>query len=47
MKQREEVAGPVARGGARRATDQEPGSPGTEQVQPVSEASGPAGAARA
>ena len=43
----EEVAGPVARGGEARATDQEPGSRGTEQVQPVSEAFGPEGAARA
>lgn len=43
----EEVAGLVARGGEARATDQEPGSQGTEQVQPVSEAFGPEGAARA
>lgn len=41
------MAGPVARGGERRATDQEPASLGTEQVQPVSEAFGPEGAARA
>lgn len=36
-----------ARGGEARATDQEPGSRGTEQVQAASEAFGPEGAARA
>lgn len=46
-RRREEVAGLVARGGEAGATDQEPGSQGTEQVQPVSEAFGPEGAARA
>lgn len=33
--------------GMRRATDQEPSSPGTEQVQAASKAFGPEGAARA
>lgn len=43
----EEAAGLGARGGEARATDQEPGSLGTEQVQAASEAFGPEGAARA
>lgn len=43
----EETAGLGARGGEARATDQEPGSRGKEQVQAVSEAFGPEGAARA
>lgn len=36
-----------ALGGEARATDQEPGSRGKEQVQAASEAFGPEGAARA
>lgn len=43
----EEAAGLGAWGGEARATDQEPGSRGTEQVQAASEAFGPEGAARA
>lgn len=43
----EEAAGLGARGGEARATDQEPASRGTEQVQAVSKAFGPEGAARA
>lgn len=42
----DEAAGLGARGEAR-ATDQEPSSPGTEQVQAASKAFGPEGAARA
>lgn len=43
----DEAAGLGARGGEARATDQEPSSPGTEQVQAASKAFGPEGAARA
>lgn len=43
----EKAAGLGARGEEARATDQEPGSRGMEQVQAASEAFGPEGAARA
>lgn len=43
----DEAAGLGAWGGEARATDQEPSSPGTEQVQAASKAFGPEGAARA